>query len=165
MGSAAWDSCSHSAVLITSQLPPLSLRKRGEGSSAGSSQAPTHHRPRGERYGVHFTRGGGNSPSYRLQNTHLAVEFEGLDLGADVSGWWCWSYPPGEQQAMDPAWWEDHVCLLGGWQHSAVVVWESDTLCRGCLQWEASLHVLFTSSSWSGRLKNLWECMKRVYVY
>lgn len=40
MGSAAWDSRSHSAVLITSQLLSFSLRKRGEGSCAGSSHAP-----------------------------------------------------------------------------------------------------------------------------
>lgn len=91
MGSTAWDSCSHSAVLITSQFPPLSLRKRGEGSLAGSSHAPTLViDPEG-----HFTWGGGSSPSYCLQ---IAVECEGLDLGADVSGWWWWRYPPGSKQ-------------------------------------------------------------------
>lgn len=72
-------------MLVTSQLLPFSLRKRGEGSSAGSCHAPTLvAAPEGGGVGFVVLWEAGNSPSHCLPD--LAVEFEGLDLGADVSG-------------------------------------------------------------------------------
>lgn len=112
MGSSAWHSGSHSAVLITSQILPFSLRKSGEGSSAGSRHAPTFVvAPEGRDVGFILLWEASNSPSYCLPN--LAVEFEGLDLGADVSGWWCWSYTQRSSKQWTKLGWGSHVCLPG----------------------------------------------------
>lgn len=97
------------AILLCS---PLSFQpeKKGEGSSSGSSHAPTLVIDPEGRYMGFMLLWKWQLPIKRLAN--LAVEFKVLDLGSCYKCLIVLELLPGEQQAIYPAWLRG-FCLLG----------------------------------------------------